>query len=135
VLMGWSTTLISPPEGDLGAFMASLERLGARAEPVFYPGHGAPLRDPRGMIDWQAAHRRRRSEQILDALDAGPRDVAALVDAIYLGLEPRLKAAAARNVLAHLLALAESGRVAVDGAPGPAARFRLAGLSAPPARG
>jgi glyoxylase-like metal-dependent hydrolase (beta-lactamase superfamily II) len=126
VLMGWSTTLISPPEGDLDAFMASLERLAARREAVFYPGHGAPLADPRGMIAWQAAHRRARTQQILAALEAGPRDAGRIVAEVYRGLDPRLAPAAGRNVLAHLLALAEAGAVAVEGAPGPAARFRLA---------
>lgn len=126
VLMGWSTTLISPPEGDLDAFMASLERLAARPEAVFYPGHGAPLRDPRGMIAWQAAHRRERTAQILAALAAKPLDVGGIVAAIYRGLDPRLAPAAGRTVLAHLVALADAGAVTVDGVPGPAARFRRA---------
>jgi glyoxylase-like metal-dependent hydrolase (beta-lactamase superfamily II) len=126
VLMGWSTTLISPPEGDLDAFMASLDRLAARREAVFHPGHGAPVRDPRGMIAWQAAHRRERTAQILAALEDGPRDVAGIVAEVYRGLDPLLAPAAGRNVLAHLLALAEGGHVAVAGTPGAGARFRLA---------
>jgi glyoxylase-like metal-dependent hydrolase (beta-lactamase superfamily II) len=124
VLMGWSTTLISPPEGDLDGFMGSLERLGARREAVFYPGHGAPLRDPGRMIAWQAAHRRERTAQIFAALEDGPRDVEGIVACVYAGLDPKLAGAAGRNVLAHLLALAEAGHVAVEGKPGPGARFR-----------
>jgi glyoxylase-like metal-dependent hydrolase (beta-lactamase superfamily II) len=126
VLMGWSTTLISPPEGDLEAFMASLERLAGRRETVFYPGHGAPVRDPQGMVAWQAAHRRERTAQILRALEGGPMDVGGIVVAVYAGLDTQLWPAAARTVLAHLLALAEAGAVAVEGAPGPGARFGLA---------
>jgi glyoxylase-like metal-dependent hydrolase (beta-lactamase superfamily II) len=75
--MGWATTLISPPEGDLGAFMASLDRLAARPEARYFPGHGAPVRDPRAMIAWQRSHREDRTAQILAALAAGPRDVSA----------------------------------------------------------
>jgi glyoxylase-like metal-dependent hydrolase (beta-lactamase superfamily II) len=123
VLMGWATTLISPPEGDLGAFMASLDRLAARPEARYFPGHGAPVRDPRAMIAWQRSHREDRTAQILAALAAGPRDVSSLVAAIYTGLDPALKPAAARNVTAHLVDLAARGMVVVESA-GSAARFR-----------
>jgi hydroxyacylglutathione hydrolase len=125
-VMGWATTLISPPEGDLGAFMASLERLRARGERVFYPGHGGPVADPQGMLVWQIAHRRAREAQILDALAAGPRTIPDLVAAIYADLAAELRPAAARNVLAHLLDLAGRGVVAADGAVGQDARYRLA---------
>jgi glyoxylase-like metal-dependent hydrolase (beta-lactamase superfamily II) len=126
VLMGWSTTLISPPEGDLGAFTASLGRLAARPERLFLPGHGAPLRDPKGMIEWQLAHRRERSDQIASVLEKGPATVGEIVEAVYRGLDPALKGAAGRNVLAHLLAMAERGEVAVEGMPGAGASFRIA---------
>jgi hydroxyacylglutathione hydrolase len=124
VLMGWSTTMISPPEGDLAAFLASLDRLAARPEPLFLPGHGAPVRDPRGLIAWQKAHRAERTAQIAAALDRGPLALPDLVATVYPGLDPRLLPAAARTALAHLVALAAEGRVAAAGEAG-AERFRL----------
>lgn len=124
-LMGWATTMISPPDGDLAAFLASLDRLAARPEATYHPGHGAPLRDPAGMIAWQRAHRREREAQILAALAAGPAAVAGLVDQVYPGLDPRLRPPAGRSVLAHLIALAEAGRVAATGPVGPAALWSL----------
>jgi glyoxylase-like metal-dependent hydrolase (beta-lactamase superfamily II) len=124
VLMGWSTTLISPPDGDLGAFLASLRRLRARPEGTAYPGHGAPLRDPAAMIDWQVAHRAEREAQIRAALASGPSDAASLARLLYAGLDPRLRPAAERNVLAHLLDLAERGLAVSEGPPGAAAIFR-----------
>jgi glyoxylase-like metal-dependent hydrolase (beta-lactamase superfamily II) len=122
-VMGWATTLISPPDGDLGAFMASLRRLQRREETVFYPGHGAPVADPQGMLAYQLAHRLAREGQILEALGAGPAAITELVAAIYAGLAPALRPAAARNVLAHLIDLSERGIVAAEGPVGPGARF------------
>jgi hydroxyacylglutathione hydrolase len=116
-LMAWSTTLISPPEGDLGAFLASLRRLRERPETTFHPGHGPPLADPRGMIDWQIAHRATREAQIRAALACGPATLAALTAAVYPDLAPGLLPAAARNALAHLLDLAERGLATVEGPP------------------
>jgi glyoxylase-like metal-dependent hydrolase (beta-lactamase superfamily II) len=122
-VMGWATTLISPPDGDLGAFMASLRRLQGRRESVFYPGHGAPVADPQGMLAYQLAHRLAREGQILEALGAGPATIPDLVGAIYAGLEPALRPAAARNVLAHLIDLTERGIVGAEGPVGPGARY------------
>jgi hydroxyacylglutathione hydrolase len=114
-VMGWSTTVVSPPDGDMAQFMRSLRRLATRGDAVFLPGHGHPIDDPAAMIAWQIAHREARERAILDALGQGPATPAALVETIYAGLEPRLKPAAARNVLAHLLALEEEGRVRAQG--------------------
>lgn len=125
-VMGWATTLISPPDGDLGAFLASLRRLQGRSETIYFPGHGAPVRDPKGMIAWQLAHRAEREAQIRAALAAGPAAIPALVENIYRDLAPALRPAAARNVLAHLLDLAERGLVRTNEAIGPAAVFVLA---------
>jgi glyoxylase-like metal-dependent hydrolase (beta-lactamase superfamily II) len=124
--MGWASTLISPPDGDLAAFRASLARLGARDEAVYYPGHGAPVAEPRRIVEHLLAHRAAREAEILAALGAGPSDVAGLVAAIYAGTEPVLHPAAARNVLAHLIDLAERGLVRAEGSLAAAARFRLA---------
>jgi len=107
MVMGWATTLISPPDGDLGAFLASLRRLQRRDERVYFPGHGGPVRDPQAMLTWQLAHRAEREAQIRAALSSGPTNVAALVATVYPDLDPALRLAAGRNVLAHLIDLAE----------------------------
>ncbi len=124
-VMGWSTTMVSPPGGDMAAFMASLQRLAAERWEAFLPGHGRPVADPAHMVAWQIAHRRAREAQILDALADGPADPTTLTRRLYADIDQRLWPAAARNVLAHLLALAATGRASADGPPGPAARFRL----------
>jgi hydroxyacylglutathione hydrolase len=125
-VMGWATTLISPPDGDLGAFLASLARLEAGSERVYYPGHGGPLHDPRRMIAWQRAHRTERDAQIRAALAAGPATIPALVAAVYPDLAPALRPAAARNVLAHLIDLVERGLARAEGSIGPGATFAAA---------
>jgi glyoxylase-like metal-dependent hydrolase (beta-lactamase superfamily II) len=125
LVMGWASTLISPPDGDLGAFRASLSRLQARGEAVYFPGHGAPVRDPKRLVAHLLAHREEREAQILAALAAGPATVPALVAAIYVDVDPALHPAAARNVLAHLVDLAERGLAAAEGPLSANARFRL----------
>lgn len=127
-VMGWSTTLVSPPDGAMADFMASMARLRARAaagtDRLLLPGHGGPVRDPLAMIDWQIDHRRQRERQILLALRDGPADARTLAERIYVGLAPPLLPAAARNVLAHLLALEAGGGVAADGPIAAHVRFR-----------
>ena len=119
LVMGWATPVISPPDGDLAAFRDSLARHAAREEGTYYPGHGAPVRDPRGLIAWVLAHREGREAEIRAALAGGPLTPAALAAAIYTGTDPRLLPAAERNVLAHLLDLAERGLAAPE-SPRPA---------------
>lgn len=125
-VMGWSTTLVSPPEGDMAAFLASLRRLQGRGDRLYLPGHGRPVADPEAMLAWQLAHRAAREAQIVAALEAGPADAEALARRIYDGLDPRLLPAARRNVLAHLLALHEAGRAAPRGVLSAQAAFALA---------
>lgn len=125
VVMGWATTMVSPPDGDMAAFLATLRRLRGRADRLYLPGHGAPVRDPAAMLDWQLAHRAGREAQILAALGAGPATVAELVPRLYAAVDPALWPAAGRSVLAHLLALAQEGRVESEGGLSAAARFRL----------
>lgn len=125
-VMGWATSLVSPPDGDMGAYMASLERLAALPSRVFYPGHGAPVTDPTARIADLAAHRRGREAQILAALSDGPADAATLARRIYTDTPPALLPAAARNVFAHLLDLWQRGHVACDGTPAFALPFNLA---------
>ncbi|MEM7270702.1 MAG: MBL fold metallo-hydrolase [Pseudomonadota bacterium] len=125
LIMGWATTLVSPPDGDMAAFIASLQRMRTRAERIYYPGHGHPVEDPIGMIDHQIAHRRARVDQILDALANGPAAPDALTARIYTDVDPALHGAAARNVFAALLGLISENRVAVDGDLSPSSVFHL----------
>ena len=113
-VMGWATTLISPPDGDLGSFMNSLEKLLVREEMIYYPGHGKPLKEPRKMVLAQIKHRRDREKQILNSVSKISRTPAEIVDEVYDDLNPMLKAAAIRNVLAHLIDLYERDKVSTD---------------------
>lgn len=107
--MAWSTTLISPPDGDLIDYLRSLERLAALAPRILYPAHGDPIEAPLPRLAELAAHRRERTAQIMAALDQAPGTPAQLAERIYTGLPPALLPAAARNVLSHLIALTELG--------------------------
>ncbi|AYE86215.1 MBL fold metallo-hydrolase [Sulfitobacter sp. D7] len=111
-IMGWATSLVSPPDGDLTDFMTSCEKLAARQWRVFYPGHGAPVLDPNTRLDWLVAHRRAREASILEALNAGPATAEDLARVIYTETPAALLGAATRNVLAHLVDLTGRGRVA-----------------------
>jgi hydroxyacylglutathione hydrolase len=124
-VMGWATTMVSPPDGDMTAFMASLAKMAARKDQVFYPGHGHEVKDPAAMIAHQIRHRRGRETQILEALAEGATDVATLTRIIYADVDPRLHGAAARNVFSHLIGLVEDGRVGHEGSLSPATPFRL----------
>ncbi|UOA31842.1 Hydroxyacylglutathione hydrolase GloC [Sulfitobacter sp. DSM 110093] len=124
-IMGWATSLVSPPDGDLTDFMASCEKLAARQWRVFYPGHGAPVRDPNARLDWLLAHRRAREASILEALTAGPATAEDLARVIYTETPAALLGAATRNVLAHLVDLTGRSRVAPQGALRAEAHFAL----------
>lgn len=126
LVMGWSTSIISPPEGDLVDYFRSLDLLARLAPRVLYPAHGDPITDPLPRLEELAAHRRLRSAQILDALDAGPGTAAELAARIYT-IPAHLMPAAERNVLAHLLALADLGAVTGDGPVRADLRWQRAG--------
>ena len=112
LVMGWSTSLVSPPDGDMGAFMASCRRLATRQDRVFYPGHGDPVRTPGARLAELIAHRETREAQILAALsNTGPATAHALAQAIYTELSPQLLPAAERNTLAHLIDLSQKNVV------------------------
>ncbi|MBW6526045.1 MBL fold metallo-hydrolase [Sphingomonas sp. RHCKR7] len=108
-VMGWATSVISPPDGDMGEYLASLEMLLGRDDRVYYPGHGEAVERPHRLVRGMLGHRRQREGQILRLLAAAPRTVAALVERMYVGLDPRLAGAAARSVLAHLIDLERRG--------------------------
>jgi len=114
-IMGWSTTVVSPPDGDMAAYMASLEKLLGRPDRVYYPAHGDPVREPHRFVRAVAAHRRARERQILDLLELGAQSIPAMVGSMYRGIDPRLHGAAGRSVLAHLIDLEARDRVWRDG--------------------
>lgn len=127
MVMGFATTLVSPPDGDMAAFMASLDRLAGRSgDQVFLPGHGQAVEDPAGMVQYQIGHRQSRFDQILTALGEGAADATALTQAIYTDIDPALLPAARRNVLASLIGLADQGRVGCAGGISADAVFNLA---------
>ncbi|MDQ1899532.1 MBL fold metallo-hydrolase [Paracoccus sp. WLY502] len=122
LVMGWSSTIISPPDGDLGDYLRSLDRLAQLRPRRLLPTHGDAIEEPLARLADLAAHRRQRSAQILAALRNGPADAATLAARIY-EVAPALMPAATRNVLAHLLALSDLGAVAPLDPLGPDTRF------------
>jgi glyoxylase-like metal-dependent hydrolase (beta-lactamase superfamily II) len=124
LVMGWSTSLVSPPDGDMGAFMASCRRLMAQTDPVYHPGHGDPVTAPQARAAELLAHREAREAQILAGLEGHAGATAAtLAGRIYTDLAPALLPAAERNVLAHLIDLAERNLIRPDGPLTTATRF------------
>ena len=123
-VMGWSTSVVSPPDGDMGDYMESLKRLIGRPEAVYWPGHGGPVRDPQPFVRAFIAHREEREEQILSCLADAPQTIPAMVKTMYADIPEALHRAAARSVLAHLLRMLDDGRVRADGEPGPDAFYR-----------
>ncbi len=124
-VMGWSTSVIAPPDGDMGAYMRSLAKLLDRDDQVYWPTHGPSIPEPQRFVDAFIAHRRERSAAILRRIALGDETIEAMVAPIYVGLDPRLRGAAARSVLAHLVELVETGQVLSDGPPTLGARYRL----------
>ncbi|TVP74491.1 MAG: MBL fold metallo-hydrolase [Rhodobacteraceae bacterium] len=104
-VMGWSSTLVSPPDGDVSDYMRSLDRLAQESARILYPGHGAPVTDAEGRIEALRSHRRQREAEICDSLRDGPKTVGELVRVIYTDTPLPLHRAAARNVFAHLIDL------------------------------
>ena len=116
-VMGWSTSVIAPPDGDMSAYMASLDKLLGRPDAVYWLTHGPAITEPQPYIRAFVAHRREREAGILECLAAGPQEIMAIVDRLYVGLAQGLRRAAARSVHAHLLDLAARGLVDSDGPP------------------
>ena len=110
-VMGWSTTVVSPPDGDMAAYMASLDLLMQRDDAIYYPAHGDPIEQPQRFVRGLAGHRKHREGQILRLLDEGERVIPNLVEKMYVGIDPKLHPAAGRSVLAHLIDLEARGVV------------------------
>ncbi len=109
-VMGWSTSVIAPPDGDMGQYLASLDRLAARDDAIFYPTHGSPIQQPRRWLHELIAHRRRREAQILDAVQDAAA-IPAIVEKLYPGIDIALRGAAALQTGAHLDYLKARGLV------------------------
>jgi len=113
-VMGWSTTVVAPPDGDMAAYRASLEKLRARDDRVYYPAHGPAVHNPRQLVRGMIGHRRQRERQILKLLGQGPQAIAELVPQMYKGVDQRLWPAAGQSVKAHLLDLEQRARARRD---------------------
>lgn len=126
-VMAWSTTVVAPPDGSMGDYMRSLDRLIGRAEDRLYlPGHGMPLRNPGRFLRGLKSHRKAREKAVLERLRAGDSTIPDIVATSYSGLDPRLERAAALSVLAHLIDLEQRGLVRSDGPPQLDSLFELA---------
>jgi len=114
-VMGWSTTVVAPPDGDMADYMASLDKLMARKDRIYFPAHGEPIERPHRFVRGLIGHRKQREGQILRLLKQDIGAIPAMVERMYAGLDPRLTGAAGRSVLAHLIDLQARGLVAQEG--------------------
>jgi glyoxylase-like metal-dependent hydrolase (beta-lactamase superfamily II) len=114
-VMGWSTTVIFPPDGDMAAYMASLDKLRLREDRIYYPAHGPAVTNPAQYVRHLAGHRMQRERQILSLVRERPRPIRDIVANAYPALDPRLVTAAGGSVLAHLLDLERRGLVEREG--------------------
>jgi glyoxylase-like metal-dependent hydrolase (beta-lactamase superfamily II) len=126
-IMGWSTTVITPPDGDMSAYLQSLATIRARNFTTLWPTHGPPIRAVTPFIDAYAQHRQERMDQILLALAQGQATIAELTPRLYADVDARLWPAAARSMLAAIIHLERNGEIETDGPPGPNTVYRLAG--------
>lgn len=122
--MGFATSIVSPPEGDMGDYISSLERLLTLGRRELLPGHGEPVSDGQARLSELLAHRRTREHQVLRLLHHGPATPAEVAKVLYPNLQDQLGLAAARTVLAHLLSLERSSQVTRQGPPGTSSPFR-----------
>lgn len=122
-IMGWATSMVSPPDGDLSDFMASCRKMLTIPSVLYLPGHGDPVTEPHERVRWLIAHRLEREAQIMEALTDGPADADALTRQIYADVQESLWPAAKRNVIAHLVDLTKQNRVSPQGELTPTAKF------------
>jgi len=114
-VMGWSTSVIAPPDGDMAAYLESLERLRTRNDQIYYPTHGSPIADPQGWLRDLIAHRHERAAQVADAVVSGSDTIETIAAQLYPDLDPALRSAAKAQVKAHLDLLEKQRRVMRDG--------------------
>jgi glyoxylase-like metal-dependent hydrolase (beta-lactamase superfamily II) len=125
-VMGWSTTVIAPPDGDMADYMQSLDAVIARGFSTLWPTHGAPVTEPAPFLLAYKHHRLAREAQVMARLEAGDRRISEMVPGLYAAVDRRLWPAASLSVLAHLGKLVRDGRVVAEPAPGLDAEWRLA---------
>src|SRR6202167_3204383 len=125
-VMGWSTTIVAPPDGAMSDYMASLHKLAKRSEPLYLTGHGNPVRQAPHFVQHLIQHRQGREASILHRLGKGAADIPTIVKAVYIGLDPRLTGAAGLSTLAQLEELCARGVVVTDGPPSIGGTYRLA---------
>ena len=128
-VMGWSTSIVAPPDGSMIDYMASLQKLTQREENLYFSGHGPEIPDGPRYVRFLIRHRQAREASILHRLAKGEADIPTMVRAIYIGIDPRLTGAAGYSVLAHLEDLVGRGIVATDGDPVIGGTYRLAAAS------
>lgn len=126
-VMGWSTSIVSPPDGDMAQYLDSLNKLLDRDDETYWPTHGAPVTEPKTLVRAFIAHRREREEQILERLEAGDRRIDAMVPTMYVGTPEFMYPAAARSVFAAMAYLVQRGDVVCDGDPTLTSEYRLSG--------
>jgi glyoxylase-like metal-dependent hydrolase (beta-lactamase superfamily II) len=114
-VMGWSTTVVAPPDGDMADYRASLDKLLARDDRLYYPAHGPPVEDPKGLVRRLLAHRQMRESQIIGHVESGEGRIEEMVERMYADIDPRLFPAAGRSVLAHLVDLERRALVRREG--------------------
>ena len=125
-IMGWSTTVISPPDGDMSDYLRSLEKVRDRNYTTLWPTHGPPVREVRHFVQSYIDHRLAREDQIMEQLAQGRARIREMVPVIYADVDKALYPAACHSVLAHMIRLVKLGRVRCDGAPGVDSAYRLA---------
>lgn len=125
-VMGWSTAVIAPPDGDMADYMASLRKLLDRDDKVYYPTHGAPVTKPQSLVRGYINHRKAREAQIIARLKAGDRKITDMVPIMYAATDKRLHPAAARSVFAHIKQMSEEGRIQTNGTPSISGEYWLA---------
>jgi hypothetical protein len=124
--MGWSTSIVAPPDGSMIDYIASLDTLAARPEDLYFSGHGPEIPEGPRYVKFLIRHRQAREASILHRLAKGETDIPTMVRAIYIGIDPRLTGAAGYSVLAHLEDLVARGVVKTEGDPVISGNYRLA---------
>jgi glyoxylase-like metal-dependent hydrolase (beta-lactamase superfamily II) len=124
-IMGWSTSIISPPDGDMGDYLQSLQKVLDRNYTTLWPAHGAPIEEPAPFIRAYIAHRQARNTQILDLMKSGETSIKAMVPLMYTDVDKFLHPAACHSVLAHMVHMVKTGQIVCDGLPSLDATYRL----------
>jgi glyoxylase-like metal-dependent hydrolase (beta-lactamase superfamily II) len=124
-IMGWSTTVISPPDGDMDDYLTSLDKIAARKFSTIWPTHGSPITDPAPFVDAYIAHRLDREDQIIAQLANGQTKIKEFVPIMYAAVDARLWPAACHSVMAHMTRLVKKGRVSNDGPGGIDGTYQL----------